>query len=126
MTRIHIVKRIQILLLGAVLSAGTLLAQSESSKSASKDEDKVSTPFGAVKKDHDAKPTPRRSIDPNLEVEAKGDEITFTRKTPFGAQRWTKARTDLSDAEKALVEKKLKSKTASAGSSKPASDAGPR
>ncbi len=121
MTRIHIFRPIQIVLLGALLAVAAF-AQYESSKSTTKDEDKVSTPFGSVKKDHEAKPAPSRSIDPNLEVEANGDKITFIRKTPFGSQRWTKARSELSDAEQALVDKKLKPKTAAAESAKPSAD----
>ena len=120
MTRIHIV------LLATLFSVAPLFAQSESSESDAKDEDRVSTPFGSVKKDKDAKPVPRPSIDPNLDVEADGDKFTFTRKTPFGAQKWTKARSELSDAEQALVDKKLKPKTASAKVSKPATDKGAR
>ena len=106
--------RISIAILAALLTAPSLFAQSESSESGAKEKDEVATPFGSVKKDEKAEPQPRLAVDPNLEVEADGENIIFIRRTPFGSQRWTKSRGELSSAEKALVEKKLKPKTASA------------
>lgn len=62
------------------------------------------TPFGLSKMEDkpaaavvEAKPTPTTVTD-------LGDSVKFSRKTPFGAQTWTKKKADLTDEEKALLQ----------------------
>ena len=77
------------------------------------------TPFGVVKTDQDpdapapvAKRTPfdgpkapakPGASQPVVKVTEVGDTYVFERHTPFGPSRWTRKKSDLTDAEKALV-----------------------
>ena len=104
-----------ITLLAIALSAGAALAKqpekkndsAKQSTAASEDAasgDTVDTPFGKVAKQ---KPAPRpasRSKAPSMvEVRIDGDTVRFSRKTPFGAQNWTRKKSELSTSEKDLV-----------------------
>lgn len=61
------------------------------------------TPFGPVKVITPKEPVPR-PVDPSIQVEEEGDQITFRRKTPFGVHVWTKKRADLTLKEKELLD----------------------
>jgi len=83
------------------------------------------TPFGVVKTDRDpgaqtdaapkrtpfdgANPAPRSAAaekslqKPSVKVTDLGDSYSFERQTPFGPSRWTRKKSDLTDADKALI-----------------------
>ena len=64
----------------------------------------ASTPFGRVaKRDPAPKPAPRKKGPSMVSVREEGDTLHFTRKTPFGAQNWSRKKSALSAAEKQLA-----------------------
>lgn len=77
-----------------------------SSNSAEEPEKKmVNTPFGpAPRTDPAAAPKPRKKAPSGVAVKQEGDSYRFSRKTPFGVQTWTRAKADLSAAEKSFIE----------------------
>ncbi len=82
--------------------------------------EKVKTPFGYVKKRNVEKPADApRPAKPNVEVKVAGDKVTFKRKTPFGVQAWTRARSELSDDERKLAEQAGVDVSDDASASKP-------
>ena len=108
-----------VVLLGWVLGAAALAAdtaesqaaesESKSSEAAEaadgKAEETVRTPFGYVKKRKVEKPAePPKPSKPLVDVRVVGDKVTFQRKTPFGMQSWTRSRNELSDDERKLAE----------------------
>ena len=127
------------ILITALATPG-LMAQQNGAKS----EDKVSesprgtqgkagtrdTPFGRVRQDANPQPAPKPEKPSEtglVSAEAKGDIVTFRRKTPFGNQVWTRKRSELSDDEKVILanqsspgKKPAETKSKPAASPKPA------
>jgi hypothetical protein len=62
------------------------------SKAGSTEAGNVSTPFGDSKK----------SAAVPVKITEDGDTLRFERQTPFGPQRWTRKKTELSDSEAAM------------------------
>lgn len=88
----------------ALLLIASPLAAKQPPDEKAKDGETVQTPFGPAKK-RTAEPPSKRSKGPSMvDVKIEGDQATFSRKTPFGVQRWTRKVSELSSAEKALVE----------------------
>lgn len=63
------------------------------------------TPFGVVKMEDkpEVAPVPDNST-PTVATDL-GDTVQFERKTPFGASKWTKKKSDLTAEEEALIAK---------------------
>jgi len=62
------------------------------------------TPFGRSKSSSEKKPEVSAPVTtPFMEVEEKGDDIVFKRRTPFGPQSWTKKRSDLTSEEQEML-----------------------
>ena len=84
------------------------------------------TPFGVSKitEEQFIKQNEAALIKPSTESSVKvtdlGSEYKFERAHPFGVQMWKKAKKDLTDDEKAYVEKTLKPAAASSAATKPA------
>ena len=97
---------IRLLMLIALTAAVALGAEGDKKKSAESDGDTVQTPFGPAKRQQAAPqpPPPPSSAKPLVDVKLDGDTYTFSRQTPFGAQSWKRAKSDLSAQEKKLVE----------------------
>ena len=90
----------KLILVGACLCCcGALLAETPKRE--------VQTPFGPAVVQEDAKQpdsSAKKTPDPSLvKAEAKGDTITFRRKTPFGESVWTRKRSDLTAYEKEIL-----------------------
>src|ERR1043166_7066524 len=71
----------------------------------------VQTPFGPTLRSTAPEPAQTampnaRSLadDPMMRVETSGDTVIFRRQTPFGDQVWRRKRSELNEAERALVE----------------------
>ena len=87
----------------SALFAGLLLAGSvvgEDGEKKSTEQEYKSTPFGKVAKKKTPPPAPAVKKKSNVRVSVEGDSITFSRPTPFGAQRWTSKRAELNVHEK--------------------------
>jgi hypothetical protein len=84
-----------------VLAAGVAVAKvgDDDKKETAKQEYKQ-TPFGKVAKTKAAAPPAVTKKKSNIAVSVDGDSITFSRPTPFGAQRWTRKRDALNSHEK--------------------------
>lgn len=62
------------------------------------------TPFGLVKMEDTPPPAVVEKVDATPTVVTDlGESVKFERNTPFGQQKWTKKKADLTDDEKALV-----------------------
>ena len=62
------------------------------------------TPFGRSKSASGKKPKPAApATTPFMQVEEKGDSVTFKRRTPFGVQAWTKKRSELTPEEQKML-----------------------
>ena len=75
------------------------------------------TPFGQAKTTSAPRP-PRPSasgVSHLVKVEEQGDTIIFRQRTPFGEKVWKRARTELSDQERELLEAHRAAKPSSAG-----------
>lgn len=120
------------------LMAPALMAQQSGAKS----DDKVSesperaegkaatrnTPFGRVRQDANPQPAPKPEKPSEtglVSAEAKGDTVTFRRKTPFGNQVWTRKRSELSEDEKEILANQS-SGGKKAGEAKPKPAAAPK
>ena len=92
---------LQIGLCLTVMAAGVAVAKVgvDDKKETSKQEYKQ-TPFGKVAKTKAAAPAAVTKRKSNIAVSVDGDSITFSRPTPFGAQRWTRKRDALNSNEK--------------------------
>ena len=100
-----------ILLAISVLAAALLLSGLVSAAlakgPAQKEEksDTVQTPFGPAKKrDVEPKKAPVSKGPSMTAVKVEGETATFSRKTPFGVQSWKRKLSELSAAEKKLLE----------------------
>lgn len=84
-----------------VMAAGVAVAKvgDDDKKETAKQEYKQ-TPFGKVAKTKAVAPPPIAKKKSNIAVSVDGDAITFSRPTPFGAQRWTRKRDALNSHEK--------------------------
>jgi len=80
------------------------------------------TPFGLVrfeaKEDDDAGATPDPAVS-LIQAFDEGDEVRFERTSPFGLQRWTRKKTELTDVEREAWERAQKADQVS-GKSEPA------
>lgn len=88
-----------------LLSASALPAKGPAeSGDQAKEGETVQTPFGPAKK-RSAESAPKPAKGPSMvDVKIEGDTAKFSRKTPFGVQSWTRKLSELSAAEKELVE----------------------
>ena len=99
-----------ITVLACALFAGAAFAKQpekkddSAEKSAASTGETVQTPFGKVSKQKPAPAPVSRSKAPSMvKVKIEGDQVHFSRKTPFGAQSWTRKKSELSASEKDLV-----------------------
>ena len=70
-----------------------------------KESETVQTPFGPAKKRNvEPKKAPASKGPSMTAVKVEGDTATFSRRTPFGVQSWKRKLSELSDAEKKLIE----------------------
>jgi hypothetical protein len=101
----NIKQALGILALTAALGASAAAKSPQDEDKAKKQEsDTVQTPFGPARKSTTPPPPkPTTKAKPLVEIDQKGDLYTFRRKTPFGEQRWTRLRSELSDVEKQLI-----------------------
>ena len=88
------------------LSAVLAFGAEGDKKPAKSDGETVQTPFGPAKKQTAAPqpPPPASTAKPLVDVKLDGGTYTFSRQTPFGAQSWKRAESELSPDEKKLVE----------------------
>ncbi len=92
---------IQVGLCLIVMAAGVAVAKvGEDEKKETAKQEYKQTPFGKVQKTKAALPPPVTKRKSNVAVSVDGDSITFSRPTPFGAQRWTRKRDALNTNEK--------------------------
>ena len=64
------------------------------------------TPFGVFKSDgKPAEPDPKVEIPADMKVAEDGDVLRFERKLPWGVQKWTRKKNELSDVEQAAWER---------------------
>lgn len=78
--------------------------QSSEAKDSSAEKTKR-TPFGRSKATSEKKPkSSAPATTPFMQVEEKGDSITFKRRSPFGVQAWTKKRSELTDEEQEMLQ----------------------
>jgi hypothetical protein len=74
------------------------------------DGETVQTPFGRVKKQAPPTPNePRRAASSMVDVEVSEGVATFKRQTPFGVQSWKRPISELSAAEKKMLDDSLES-----------------
>jgi hypothetical protein len=66
------------------------------------------TPFGLVKTEPQASPDPAEEELLGVIAHDRGDTVDFERKTPFSVYRWTKKKTDLTRAERNVLERGAK------------------
>lgn len=72
-------------------------------------EGRIETPFGTAKYRPTAAPKPRpqsTKLRPDLEVVMDGQNFKFSKQTPFGPSNWTRAESELSAEERAIVEQR--------------------
>jgi hypothetical protein len=66
------------------------------------------TPFGIAKKEDDGEPLRKKQQDvktmQGVKIAEDGDSLKFEREGPFGTYKWSKKKSDLTDAEKAAWE----------------------
>lgn len=88
------------------LTAALAIGAEGDKKPAKSDGDTVQTPFGPAKRQSTAPkpPPPPSTAKPLVDVKLDGDTYTFSRQTPFGSQRWKRAKSKLSADEKKLIE----------------------
>ncbi len=69
------------------------------------------TPFGWMKgEEKDMKPSAATPISaaPQTRVFEDGDSVRFERKTPFGVQRWTRKKSEMTEEEKQIFERTVR------------------
>jgi hypothetical protein len=66
------------------------------------------TPFGIAKKEDNGEPLRKKQQDvktmQGVKIAEDGDSLKFEREGPFGTYKWSKKKSDLTDAEKAAWE----------------------
>ena len=61
------------------------------------------TPFGLVKLEDKPATAPAPDNSTPVSVTDLGESVKFEKSTPFGNQKWTKKKADLTDEEKAMI-----------------------
>lgn len=101
------------LAIGAEKASAPKPAAKQSKAAAKPNPDAVKTPFGIFTSGGSAAETRKGPVVPSdMTVTEDGDTLQFSRKTPFGAVRWDRKKSELTELELAAWEKAKASKTA--------------
>ncbi|MBI1354890.1 MAG: hypothetical protein GC160_11130 [Acidobacteria bacterium] len=93
------------LMLGPLVAAAPPTDADKKAPAAQAEGETVQTPFGPVKKHApEPRPQPTKRAAPTVDVQVANGVATFRRQTPFGVQSWKRKMTELSPAEKQLLE----------------------
>lgn len=101
------------LAIGAEKASAPKPAAKQSKAAAKPNPDAVKTPFGIFTSGGSAAETRKGPVVPSdMTVTEDGDTLHFSRKTPFGAVRWDRKKSELTELELAAWEKAKEGKTA--------------